>query len=265
MQHRSHQTSELALRYEALMGRWSRAMAVEFVNWLAPLPRLGWLDVGCGTGALVGVILERAEPSTAWGIDAEPEYIRQASHAIRDERCRFIVADALRLPPGIEDVDVTVSALFINLVSHPAAALAEMIRVTRPGGRLATYVWDFADGMQFVRHFWDAAIALDPAAARLDQGRLYPLCHPDRLRELFRAPGLKSIRVQALEIPTVFRNFADYWTPIEVGHGRASEYLATLTSMARERLCGSVRARLPIEPDGSIPLRARAWAIDSRV
>jgi SAM-dependent methyltransferase len=255
--------SQYALQYDALMGRWSSAMACEFVGWLAPECRQRWLDVGCGTGALVGAILADAEPAAVWGIDAEPEYIQQARHAIRDRRCRFLVSDAARLPQEIVNVDVTVSALVLNLVSNPAEVLAEMIRVTRPGGRIATYLWDFAGGMQLARNFWDAAIALDPAAASLDQGRRYPLCHPERLRDLFRGAGLEFGEVQALYVPTVFRNFEDYWAPIETGHGRASEYVATLARDHLERLRESLRARLPRAADGSIPLTARAWAIDS--
>jgi SAM-dependent methyltransferase len=253
--------SDYAMRYDALMGRWSQAMAARFIAWLVPERQQRWLDVGCGTGALTRAILEQAAPSSIWGIDAEPEYIRQARYALRDERCRFLVGQAESLPPEIADIDVTVSALFLNLIPEPAAALAEMIRVTRPGGRIAAYVWDFAHGMQLARYFWDAAIELDRAAEPLDQGRRYPLCNPDRLRALFAGPGLTAIDLQPLEIPTPFQNFDDYWQPIEVGHGRASEYLESLSPEHRARLRERLRAVLPTCPDGSIPLTARAWAI----
>jgi SAM-dependent methyltransferase len=253
--------SDFALRYEALMGRWSRAMASLFVPWLAPGPCQRWLDVGCGTGALTGAILEHASPSAVWGVDAESEYIRQARYAERDERCRFLVADAASLPREVEHIDLTVSGLFLNLVPDPRAALDEMIRVTRDGGRIAAYLWDFARGMQLARYFWDAAVELDPEAQSLDQGRRYPLCHPDRLRALFAAAGLNALELQPLEVPTLFPSFDDYWQPIEVGHGRASEYVETLTPQNRERLRERLRSMLPTRPDGSIPLTALAWAI----
>lgn len=253
--------SDFALRYEALMGRWSRAMASLFVPWLSPAPRQRWLDVGCGTGALTGAILEHAAPSVVWGVDAEAEYIQQVRYAERDERCRFLVADAANLPGEVEYIDLTVSGLFLNLVADPRAALVEMIRVTREGGRIAAYVWDFARGMQLARYFWDAAIELDPAAQTLDQGRRYPLCHPDRLRALFDAAGLNALELQPLEIPTLFPSFDDYWRPIEVGHGRASEYFETLTPQNRERLRERLRSTLPVCSDGSISLTALAWAI----
>lgn len=253
--------SELALQYDALMGRWSRAMASRFMTWLGPLAHQRWLDVGCGTGALTEAILKHAAPSVVWAVDAEPQYIQQARYAIRDRRCRFLVGDALHLPADIADVDLTVSGLFLNLIPNPAAGLAEMLRVTRVGGRVAAYLWDFARGMQFVRYFWDAAVELDRCAESLDQGRRYPLCHPDRLRELFVAGGLGFVDLQALEIPTVFRSFDDYWMPVELGHGRASEYFATLAPQERARLRERIESRLPARPDGSIPLSARAWVI----
>jgi SAM-dependent methyltransferase len=255
------QPSDFALRYDALMGRWSKAMAAQFVRWLSPPPDQRWLDVGCGTGALTAAVLEHAAPSAIWGVDAEPEYIQQARYMNRDRRCHFLVADAQRLPEEIENVDLTVSGLLLNLISEPAAGVAEMIRVTRPAGRIAAYVWDFARGMQLARYFWDAAIELDRAAEPLDQGRRYPLCHPDRLRALFVDAGLTSVTLQSLEISTPFQDFDDYWGPIESGHGRASEYVATLAPEHRKRLHERMRSLLPTRPDGSIPLTALAWAI----
>jgi SAM-dependent methyltransferase len=255
------QPSEFASRYEGLMGRWSRILASRFVRWLVPASGQTWLDVGCGTGALTGAILEQAAPTVVWGIDAEAAYIQQARHAIRDERSRFVLGDALRLPEAIRNIDLTVSALFLNLIPDPTAGLAEMVRVTRPSGRIATYVWDFAQGMQLTRYFWDAAIALDRRATLLDQGRRYPLCHPDRLRELFVTARLREVKVEPLEISTVFRNFDDYWIPIEIGHGRASEYLWTLEPQHRANLRELLSSMLPRQADGSIPLGARAWAI----
>lgn len=257
----STQPSEFALRYDALMGRWSRAMASRFVAWLSPAPNQRWLDVGCGTGALTTAILEQAAPSAVWGVDAEPAYIQQARYSNRDSRCRYLVGEAQRLPEEIANVDLTVSGLLLNLIPEPVLSLAEMIRVTRPGGRIAAYVWDFARGMQLARYFWNAAIELDRSAEALDQGRRYPLCHPDRLRTLFVGAGMASVDLQALEIPTLFQDFDDYWMPIENGHGRASEYFATLAPEHRERLRERTRSQLPVRPDGSIPLTALAWAI----
>ena len=239
-------------------------MASRFLRWLSARPQQRWLDVGCGTGPLTEAILQHAAPSTVCGVDPQPEYVSRARVVVTDRRCRFLVGEAESLPEGLESFDVTVSALMLNLLSNPAAGLAEMIRVTRPGGQIASYVWDFARGMQLARYFWDAAIEFDLIAETLDQGRCYPLCHPDRLQELFAGSGLVAVNVQPLELPTVFRNFDDYWVPPETGHGRAPGYIASLAPEHRDRLRERLRHVLPTRTDDSIALTARAWAIVGR-
>ena len=122
----------------------------------------------------------------------------------------------------------------------------------------AAYVWDYADGMAMMRHFWDAATALDPAAAEQDEGRRFPLCRPAPLRELWTGAGLAAVTVQAIEIPTVFTDFDDYWMPFLGGQGPAPGYVMSLTEEHREALRDLLRTRLP---DGPVPLTARAWAV----
>jgi hypothetical protein len=136
-----------------------------------------------------------------------------------------------------------------------------MARVTRAGGTVAAYVWDYASGMQFMRHFWDVAVELDPAALPLDEGRRSPLCQPPALRALFETAGLSDVDVEAIGIPTVFQSFDDYWTPFLGGTGPAPAYTVSLDEVHREALREGIRARVPVAPDGSIRLTARAWAV----
>ena len=145
------------------------------------------------------------------------------------------------------------------------AALAEMARVTGAGGTIAAYVWDYAGGMELMRKFWDAAVELDPAAARLDEGPRFPLCRPEALENLFSGAGLSEVEVTPIDIPTQFANFEDYWRPFLGGQGPAPAYAMSLDEAARTRLRDRIRARLPLEADGSIPLTARAWAVRAAV
>jgi hypothetical protein len=138
--------------------------------------------------------------------------------------------------------------------------MAEMARVTGRGGTIAAYVWDYAEGMQLIRFFWDAAVALDPAAARMDEGPRFPLCRPDALVQLFAAAGLQRVEVTAIDIPTPFASFDDYWRPFLGGQGPAPAYAMALDEAARARLRDRLRERLPAQADGSIRLTARAWA-----
>jgi hypothetical protein len=126
-------------------------------------------------------------------------------------------------------------------------------------------VWDYKEGMGLMRVFWDAAVALDPDAQALDEGVRFPLCRPELLRYLFEGAGLQSIDVRAIDVPTVFDNFDDYWQPFLGGQGPAPGYAMSLSAERREQLRDAVRERLPIEVDGRIALTARAWAIRGTV
>jgi hypothetical protein len=137
----------------------------------------------------------------------------------------------------------------------------EMARVTKPGGRVAAYVWDYAGGMQMVRHFWDAAIAVNPADAKLDQADRFPICQPGPLAALFARAGLRAVAARPIEIPTVFRDFDDYWSPFLGGQGSAPTYLASASEGVRERIRAHLKARLAPAHGGPIELTARAWAV----
>jgi hypothetical protein len=136
-----------------------------------------------------------------------------------------------------------------------------MRRVAAPSGTVAAYVWDYAEGMRLMRAFWDAAAALDPAAASLDEGRRFPLCRPEPLARLFAAAGLREVATRAIDVPTVFRDFDDYWDPFLGGQGPAPAYCVGLAEDARTALRERLRTSLPVAPDGRIRLTARAWAV----
>ncbi len=248
--------------YERYMGRWSRRVAEVFVARLAGRGGLRWLDVGCGTGALTAVVAARCRPSVVLGLDRSPGYVG-AARAGAPAPARFAVADALALPVGDAAFDVAVSGLALNFLD-PAPATAEAVRVVRPGGLVASYVWDYAEGMAFLRHFWDAAASLDPAARALHEGRRFAQCRPDPLHALWTGAGLVDVIVSPIEVPTVFAGFAELWEPFLSGQGPAPGYVAALAPAARDRLRTRLEGLLPAGPDGSVTLSARAWAVRGR-
>ncbi len=247
--------------YEPYVGRWSRLVAREFLAWLAVPPAKQWLDIGCGTGALSQIILDVASPSKIKGVDPSEGYIAFARDQVVDDRVSFTVGDAQALPFESAQFDVVVSGLVLNFLLHQDRAVSEMLRVVRPGGIAAAYVWDNADQMQLMRYFWDAAVKLDPAAFDLDEGQRFQLCKPEPLTKLFHAANLNNIEVCAIDVPTDFRDFDDYWKPFLGGQGPAPTYAMTLSEDRRVALREEIRANLPIATDGSIHLIARAWAI----
>jgi len=246
--------------YEPYVGRWSRRVAERFLDWLAIAPGRRWLDVGCGTGAVSQTILERCAPERVIAVDPSDAYLAHARGRLGDDRIEFRKGSAEALPAEDGTAAAVVSGLVLNFVPDQAAALAEMRRAVEPGGTVAVYVWDYAGEMQLMRRFWDAAVALDPAASELDEGRRFPVCRPDALADLFTGAGFDDVETRPIQIPTVFRDFDDYWTPFLGGQGPAPGYCVSLPEERRAELRERIRATLPTEPDGAIPLIARAWA-----
>ena len=153
--------------YEPFMGRWSRRLAPLFVEFAGVQDGESVLDVGSGTGALA----VRDPRGAAQGA----RHRRRSGAGLRRRRrasgrrggasaSSSATREALDFSDGT--FDRAVSLLALNFVPDPAQALAEQIRVTRPGGLVAAAVWDYGDGMQMLRAFWDEAVAADPAAER---------------------------------------------------------------------------------------------------
>jgi SAM-dependent methyltransferase len=252
--------------YEIYMGRWSRRIAPLFLDKLA-LPReLDWLEVGCGTGALSAAILALCDPESLIAIDPSEGFLAKARASVPDERADFRQGDAQAIDVETASRDAVVSALTLNFVPDKAKALSEMKRVARPGGTVAFYVWDYpGGGLEFLHAFWNEATALDAKAGELTEDRRFPFCTPDGLTALAREAGLAGVTCEALETPTVFSDFDDYWRPFTLGAGPAPGYVASLLPDARERLRDRLEANLPRGPDGSIPMKARAWAVKGKV
>src|SRR5918995_1154011 len=220
--------------YERYVGRWSRPIAAQFLTWLAAPRGIRWLDIGCGTGALTEAILDECEPTSVVGVEPSAGFLETARARLGD-RAELLQGDAAHLPVTDASADVVVSGLVLNFVPDPDAALTEFVRVAAPGGTVAAYVWDYAEGMRMMREFWDVAAEVDPDGAALDESARFPICRPDALAALFsRATGDDAV-VVALD-----------------DDRRAA---------IRERL----RERLPVRPDGTIELATRAWAVRARV
>ena len=252
--------------YDRYMGRWSRLIAPRFLHWLDAPSGLEWLEIGCGTGALSAAILARCAPKTLMSIDKSEGFIAKARADIADARVSFQVGDARALPAASGSKGVIVSALVLNFLPDKESALAEMRRVARIGATIGFYVWDYpGGGMEIMRAFWRAATALDPKAIDLNEDKRFPFCTPDGLIALASGAGLARIECGPIEVPTVFKDFEDHWHPFTLGTGPAPGYCMSLDDEARQRLKEKLLATLPRAEDGTIPLKARAWAVRGTV
>ncbi|SYZ74776.1 putative methyltransferase, S-Adenosyl-L-methionine (SAM)-MTase protein [Candidatus Zixiibacteriota bacterium] len=249
--------------YEYFMGRWSRLAARSFLNWLAPAHGMRWLDVGCGSGALSEAILNQCAAAQLTAVDRSDEFVARVQERL-GKLVHCLVGDAAALPMERTSVDYAVSGLVLNFISEPVEALAEMKRVIAPAGIAAVYVWDYAGIMEFLNAFWDTAVALDPHASGRHERYRFPDANPDSLRGMFDEAGYRDIESAPIEIETHFGNFEDYWNPFLGGQGPAPSYLASLDESHRQKIRESLKDSLPIQPDGSISLRARAWAVKGR-
>ena len=257
-------TWERGSPYERYVGRWSRQVAPPFLSWLGIPASRRWLDVGCGTGALCAAIADRCSPASVAGVEPSEGFLKTARENLAD-RVALHQGSATAIPLGDASVDVVVSGLVLNFVPDQQAALAEMARVTGQGGTIAAYVWDYAGKMELMRYFWDAAVELDPGAAKLDEGPRFPLCRPEALEKLFTDSGLDGVEVKPIDIPTRFASFDDYWQPFLGGQGPAPAYAMSLDEAGRASLRDRIRKYLPTAADGSISLIARAWAARATV
>jgi SAM-dependent methyltransferase len=258
--HQVSDTWERGSPYEQYIGRWSRQVAPLFLSWLGEPAGQRWLDVGCGTGALSAAILDRCSPGSVIGVEPSEGFLQLAAQHLGG-KARFLAGNAASLPLDDGTCDVVVAGLVLNFIPALPAALSEMRRVAAPGGTLAAYVWDYADGMEIIKHFWDAAASLDPAAAPLHEAARFPLCHPSALESAFTAAGLAEVRTAPLDVVARFTDFDDYWRPFLGGQGPAPAYLMSLPEERRAALKGRLKSTLVPAADGPFSLKARAWAV----
>lgn len=247
--------------YENLMGRWSRSLTAPFIEFFGLAGGERILDVGCGTGSLTRAVADAAKIRSVTGIDPSEAYISFACGRCEDPRVIYRTGDACALPFDDARFDRCVSQLVLNFVPDAGRAIAEMVRVTRPGGIVAAAVWDVQGGMPSFRMFWDTACVVDPAA-EAPRNRYYsaPLTRSGELASAFAAAGLQAVAQEPVTVRMDFENFADYWTPMLGKTGPVGAYLDSVGEAVRTELERRVRAAYEMGlGDGPRSFAASAW------
>jgi SAM-dependent methyltransferase len=235
-------TASDAASYDRLMGRWSRLLAAPFLDFAGLEAADRVLDVGCGTGSLTRLTAAHATRGAVEGIDFTPAYIEHAN-AAGTPRTTYLTGDATSLPYADGAFDRVFSLLVLSFVPDWKRAIAEMLRVTRPGGTGAAAMWDFEGGMIMHRMIYDTAAAIDPGA-HIHRQRAFghPLTKAGELAAAFTAAGWRGVEERPLTIWMQFASFEDFWTPLLGRTGGPGSYVATLTPDKVERLCEALRA-----------------------
>jgi SAM-dependent methyltransferase len=239
--------------YERLMGRWSRRLAPLFIEHAGVADGEEVLEIGCGTGSLTFALAAAAGIAGLTAIDQSAVYLAAAQAKNRDSRIHLEPGDgcALRFPDA--SFDRTLSMLVLpSVVPAPEQMVAEMRRVTRPGGVVAAAFWDTPGGTPHQRMFWDTAAALDDSAATARDSTLSrPVYAPGALPRMWAETGLVEVDQRSLMIRMEFTDFADYWAPFASGEGGLGAYVAALDDARRARLEHHLRAAyLTGRPDG---------------
>jgi len=248
--------------YERFMGRWSRAVAPVFLDWLGAQRRANWLDVGCGTGILAETLLDFCAPASVHAVDPAPAQVKAAARGPAAGRAVFQVADARKLPFPDASFDVVAAALVINFIPDRPPALAEMRRVARAGGIVAGYVWDFAAELspsgplrKAMRRFGTDVPAIPGTE----------VSSPEALRALFLAAGFEQIETRTVDVCLAYADFQDFWQAQTPGYAPTTKIIAAMKDSERMRLMHAVQSAVPTGPNGSIEYCARANAIKARV
>ena len=251
--------------YERFMGRWSRMLAPELVAFAGVKDGDRVLDVGAGTGSLGSTVEARMPSSRIVGIDPSAGFIAYAQKSAKSDRAHYEVGDAQALRFQNGAFDSTLALLVMNFVPDHEKAIREMRRVTRPQGTVSACVWDYNEGMQSLRFFWDEAVALDPAIEPKDE-RHMKLSRQGQLAALWKQAGLVNVQEKPLTIDQAFASFDDYWGPFTKGAGPGGAYVVSLPENRRQQLEGRLKKRvLGGRSEGSFTLKARAWCVRGEV
>jgi len=248
--------------YERLMGRWSRPVGKAFLDWLNVPKGLRWLDIGCGNGAFTEELIVRCAPATVIAIDPSEDQLAHARTRSQMQIAEFRVGDAQKLLFDDNSFDVAVMALVISFLSDPDQAVREMTRVVRPGGWVATYMWDTPGG----------GVPVDPIYVELESMGMTSTRPPNTeisrrevLQDLWKKVGLVSVDTPVIQIPVVFSDFDDFWDSTTVPVGPQGKLIEGMSESKREQLRLRLRDRLPAASDGHISYKSFANAVRGQI
>jgi ubiquinone/menaquinone biosynthesis C-methylase UbiE len=248
--------------YERLMGRFTRVAGKVFIDWLSPAKGLDWIDVGCGTGAFTQLVLDNCAPKRVSAVDPSAEQIAFARKTPAAKHVDFRIADAQALPFDNHTFDAGVMALVITFVADPNKAVAEVARVTKPGGVVGTYMWDiFNKGLPQ----YPLREALQKMGVEVPYLPGHAHSRIENLRGYFQSAGLAEVATLTIDVDVVYANFDDFWLGQTALANYIVQHIRNMSDADVELLKSDLRKSLPKDKSGRITYKARANAIKGRV
>jgi SAM-dependent methyltransferase len=245
--------------YDRHVGRYGPQLAEALIGFAGVEPGMQALDVGCGPGALTAALVGRLGTGSVHAVDPSEPFVTACRARLPGTDVVVAAAEALLFAD--EMFDAALSQLVVNFMHDAPAGVREMVRVTRPGGVVASCVWDYAGEMTLLRAFWDSARDVDPArAAAADEGVVMHWCSERELAELWSAAGLRDVRTGSLVVSATYSDFEDLWSPLPSGVAPSGAFCTSLDEDRRAALHDAYRSRLGVG-DGPFELSARAWAV----
>jgi ubiquinone/menaquinone biosynthesis C-methylase UbiE len=246
--------------YDRLVGRYSPALARELIGRSGVAAGQRALDVGCGPGALTRQLADLLGAANVSAIDPSEPFAAACRERVPGVRVE--VGPAEDLPFEDASFDVSLAQLVVNFMTDAVAGVRQLRRVTVGGGTVGAAVWDYRGEMTLLRTFWDAALALDPAAP--DEGRTMRYATPDELATLWSVGGISDVQVEPVLVSADYLGFDDLWAPLLHGVAPSGAYVASLTPTAREALREEFAGRLEVT-ERPFTLTARAWVVTGLV
>ena len=238
--------------YDRFMGRYSVLLSPQLADLAGVRSGQSVIDVGCGPGALTAELVTRLGADAVSAVDPSDPFV--AAARARYPGVDVQTASAEQLPYLDAGFDAALAQLVVHFMPDPVAGLAEMARVTRPGGVVAACVWDYGGGQSPLRVFWEAARELD---SDVDDESALPGTREGHLAELFDAAGLRDVKQATLTSSLEHDSFEEWWQPFTLGVGPAGHYAATLDAERLAELREKCRSLLPTAP---FVVTATAWA-----
>ena len=246
--------------YDSFMGRYSRPLAVLFADSVGVAAGPTVLDVGCGPGALTGVLVDRLGVDAVAAFDPSPPFVAECAAAFPGVDVRTGRAESV--PFEDDRFDMALAQLVLHFVEDPGAAGGELRRVVRPGGIVGACVWDFEVGMEMLRLFWDAALAANGDAP--DEARMLRFGREHEIGTWLVDTGLQRVVETTLEVTATYQGFGELWSGFMAGIGPAGAWCASRPSDEQEAIRQGLLERLG-SPTGPFTLSAMARSAHGEV